>query len=120
MNKSKRDDFSRGYYCAVAALLSMHGQVTTEVRELYKSGGNPENADESDKETFRAVGLTPDAVKEIAAKWGESVPRARERIVKCGKILALDRDGAIGFLLSAKRPNPKPPLESNSDSATGR
>ena len=50
-------DWVRGYYCAVAALLSEKGVVTTEVQSLFQQGGSPELADPDDKELFVAHGL---------------------------------------------------------------
>ncbi|KGG87678.1 hypothetical protein P245_19700 [Comamonas thiooxydans] len=52
-----QDDFSRGYFCAVATLLRMEGGANTDVRDLFRCGGNPELADEEDKQLFREHGL---------------------------------------------------------------
>ena len=52
-----KDDFSRGYFCAVATLLRMEGGANTKVRDLFGCGGNPDLADEEDKRLFREHGL---------------------------------------------------------------
>ena len=54
-------DFTRGYYCAVAALLREEGCVTPTVRMLYGAGGSPADADPEDAELFAAHGLLPNA-----------------------------------------------------------
>lgn len=57
---SKRDDFTRGFVCAVAKLVEMHGRGT-EPDELFRLAGKPEwiiqHADEYDIETLRDAGL---------------------------------------------------------------
>lgn len=52
-----KNDFSRGYFCAVATLLRMEGAANTYVSDLFRCGGNPEQADEEDKQLFREHGL---------------------------------------------------------------
>ena len=52
-----QNDFSRGYFCAVATLLRMEGRANTDVRDLFRCGGKPELADEEDKQLFREHGL---------------------------------------------------------------
>lgn len=54
-----QDDFSRGYYCAVAVLLREWGDVNTDVRSLFSQGGDPTKADLCDQELFREHGLMP-------------------------------------------------------------
>jgi hypothetical protein len=50
------NDFARGYFCAVAALINTHGR-NTDTDELFRAGGDPALADPEDIETFRAHGL---------------------------------------------------------------
>ena len=51
------EEWNRGYYCAVAALLLEAGCVTPEVRSLYEQGGHPEHADAEDAALFSRHGL---------------------------------------------------------------
>jgi hypothetical protein len=44
-------DFSRGYFCAVAALLNAHGDCTP-ASELFSMGGHLSSADQCDIDTF--------------------------------------------------------------------
>lgn len=53
------NDFDRGYYCAVAALLQMEGYPSTHVRELFR-GADPQKADPADRLLFIAHGLMED------------------------------------------------------------
>jgi len=64
------NDFERGYYCAVAALLREEGNVTTSVRSLFGSGGNPLNADQTDIDLFRKHGLLPSSYTPPAEHGG--------------------------------------------------
>lgn len=58
--RQRNNDFARGYFCAVAALLREEGAVTTQVRDLFNQGGDAENlADECDKELFTEYELLP-------------------------------------------------------------
>lgn len=50
--------WTRGYYAAVAALIQSQG-MSPVARELFRDGGNPEIADDDDKQVFRAAGLLP-------------------------------------------------------------
>lgn len=52
----RKDNFARGFFCAVAVLLRSHG-MSTEARELFELGGDPAKADPSDIETFIEHGL---------------------------------------------------------------
>ena len=58
---SKRNDFERGFFCAVATMIRMDGHVETQARELFGMGGEPANADPYDIQTFREHGLMPAA-----------------------------------------------------------
>lgn len=58
------DDFDRGYFCAVAALLQHSGCVTTEVKTLFANGSNPQLADKIDRDLFVEHGLLPPAQRE--------------------------------------------------------
>ncbi|MGZ5198271.1 MAG: hypothetical protein ACXWC4_00740 [Telluria sp.] len=51
-----RNDFSRGFFAAVAKLIEMHGDGI-EARELFKLGGDPAEADDYDQNVFRTHGL---------------------------------------------------------------
>lgn len=51
-----RDDFTRGYFCAVAVALREHGD-TTVVRSMFSQGGDPLRADTNDIALFREHGL---------------------------------------------------------------
>lgn len=54
------NDFSRGYFCAVAVALKEEGTVTTRVQSLFDCGGGAlgaEVADPQDRELFREHGL---------------------------------------------------------------
>ncbi|KAB2318976.1 SprT family zinc-dependent metalloprotease [Betaproteobacteria bacterium SCN1] len=53
-------EWSKGYYCAVAALLREAGCVTPDVRSLFKQGNGAEYADNADISLFRAHGLIHD------------------------------------------------------------
>lgn len=53
------DDWSRGYYCAVAALLREVGCVDESVRSLFSAGGDPKRADAEDIALFQEHGLMP-------------------------------------------------------------
>ena len=53
-----RDDFTRGYFCAVAVALREDGD-TTIVRSLFQQGGDANMADDYDKELFVERGLLP-------------------------------------------------------------
>jgi hypothetical protein len=55
----ERDHWIRGYFCCVAKLIESEGGLTTTARELFAAGGNPQDADEQDKEVFRRHGLMP-------------------------------------------------------------
>lgn len=48
----RKNDFERGYFCAVATLIRMDGGVCTQARELFRDGGDPTKADPQDIETF--------------------------------------------------------------------
>lgn len=50
-------DFEKGYYCCLAAVLRYDGMPTAIVKELFGSGGCPDNIDESDKKLFQEHGL---------------------------------------------------------------
>lgn len=52
------NEWTRGYYCAVSAALREEGLVTPLVRSLYDQGGNPQYADQEDREHFASHGLT--------------------------------------------------------------
>lgn len=51
------DEWARGYYCAVAALLRVERCVTNDVRDLFAHGGCAERADPEDMALFRQHGL---------------------------------------------------------------
>lgn len=53
---TRKDDFARGFFCAVASLIKMHG-LSTEANELFRLAGDPGEADPYDQEVFRAHGL---------------------------------------------------------------
>lgn len=53
-------EWSKGYYCAVAALLREAGCVTPDVRLLFKQGSGAEYADNADAALFRSHGLIHD------------------------------------------------------------
>lgn len=56
-----RDDWSRGYFCAVAMAAKSEGIATTLVRELFDGNHKHwESADEEDKEILRSIGLIPE------------------------------------------------------------
>ena len=57
----KRDEnqWSQGYYCAVAVLLRETGCVDTNVQSLFQHGGDPDLADPVDLVLFREHGLMP-------------------------------------------------------------
>lgn len=50
-------DFTRGFFCAVASFITAHGSSHTGIREVFKQGGDPLNADPQDIETFKQHGL---------------------------------------------------------------
>ncbi|MDF0506545.1 hypothetical protein POK33_37975 [Burkholderia cenocepacia] len=50
--------WTRGYYCAVAALLREEGTVTTAVSNLFAAGGDWRKADPYDIALFEQHGLT--------------------------------------------------------------
>lgn len=54
--RTRRDDFTRGYFCAVAALLRIEGFPDTNVKELFR-GADPSGADPDDKALFIEHGL---------------------------------------------------------------
>lgn len=63
----KKDNWSRGYFCAVAVLLKLNyseGVSGPDADELFRSGGDWRRADPEDIETFRRHGLLPNAGKE--------------------------------------------------------
>ncbi len=49
--------WSRGYFCAVAALLREEGCVTAGVQSLFAQGGDAKLADPDDIELFRQHGM---------------------------------------------------------------
>jgi hypothetical protein len=51
------NDWCRGYYCAVSALLREEGVATPAVRSLFDQGGGAEYADPEDVALFREHGL---------------------------------------------------------------
>lgn len=51
-----KDNFTRGYFCAVAVALREQGD-TSLVRSLFAQGGNSSKADPQDIELFREHGL---------------------------------------------------------------
>ncbi len=59
----KRNDFIRGYYCAVSVFIRENGRNTV-TDSLFRQGGKVKdilaNADESDLATFRECGLLPE------------------------------------------------------------
>lgn len=52
-------DWERGYFCAVAKMIEMEGQVQPDAKELFQSGGDALKADLEDQAVFRAHGLLP-------------------------------------------------------------
>lgn len=50
------NDFARGYFCAVANLVRMHG-ATVEAADLLRGGGDVNLADEQDQAVFGQHGL---------------------------------------------------------------
>ena len=57
-----RDDFGRGYFCAVAVYLKescQDGVADTMAQSLFRQGGDWQRADAEDIETFRIHGLIP-------------------------------------------------------------
>jgi spermidine synthase len=58
-------DFERGYYCAVATLLREEGVATTQVESIFSQGGDPDKADQIDKDLFREHGLLPPLPRNI-------------------------------------------------------
>ncbi len=61
--KPKRNDFIRGYYCAVSVFIRENGRNTI-TDSLFRQGGKVKDilasADESDLATFRECGLLPE------------------------------------------------------------
>jgi hypothetical protein len=53
---SHKDNFARGYFCAVAVLLREDGDGAL-ARSLFSQGGDPSKADPQDIELFREHGL---------------------------------------------------------------
>jgi hypothetical protein len=51
--------WERGYFCAVAKMIDLEGEVGAAARELFKAGGDPRFADTDDHEVFRKHGLLP-------------------------------------------------------------
>ncbi len=54
-----RNDWCKGYYCAVSVLLREEGIATAAVRSLFDQGGGAEHADPEDIALFREHGLLP-------------------------------------------------------------
>lgn len=52
-----KDDFARGYFCAVAVLLRETGCPDTHIRSLFSQGGDAAKADAEDVELFTQHGL---------------------------------------------------------------
>jgi hypothetical protein len=63
--RDARDDFARGYFCAVSVALREDGPVTT-VRSLFSQGGDANKADPSDIDLFVEHGLMKSTPKEPA------------------------------------------------------
>jgi hypothetical protein len=61
-NKQQRHqrerDRNKGYYCAVATLLRMEGCVGTQIKALFRAGGDLDGIDEDDLQLFTENGLT--------------------------------------------------------------
>lgn len=60
---AKASDFERGFFCAVAVLLRESGVATTDVRNLFASGGGvlgAAQADPEDRALFIEHGLMPE------------------------------------------------------------
>lgn len=58
----KRDEWVRGYFCAVAMYLKLHfapGCHDHQADELFNGGGDWHDADPEDIETFKEYGLIP-------------------------------------------------------------
>lgn len=67
----KRDEWARGYFCAVALYLRenyQEGTSGTEADSLFRMGGDWRKADPEDIETFRAHGLLPNATMSNAGE----------------------------------------------------
>lgn len=63
--RPKKDEWSRGYYCAIAMMLKRNyaeGVSGPDTGELFRSGGDWRQADPEDIETFRRHGLLPNKV----------------------------------------------------------
>lgn len=54
-------DWERGYFCAVAKMIEMEGQVQPDAAELFRCGGDARKADPEDQEIFREHGLLPNS-----------------------------------------------------------
>jgi hypothetical protein len=52
-------DWIRGYFCAVAKMIELEGQVQPDAAELFRCGGDARRADLEDQEIFREHGLLP-------------------------------------------------------------
>ena len=52
-------DWVRGYFCAVAKMIELEGQVQPDAAELFRCGGDARRADLEDQEIFREHGLLP-------------------------------------------------------------
>lgn len=68
------DEWSRGYYCAVAILLRESGCVTPEVRSLYRQGSRPQHAHPDDTALFEEHGLTPNTEGKRPAQGTDAGP----------------------------------------------
>ena len=53
-------EWSRGFFCALAKMIEMHGKTTPDTECLFSRGGDPSFADEIDQEVFRRHGLVLD------------------------------------------------------------
>ena len=56
MNKN---DWTRGYFCAIAKVIEAEDRVAADVESLFRAGGNWRLADPLDIEVFVEHGLVP-------------------------------------------------------------
>ena len=52
-------EWSRGFFCALAKLIDIHGTTTPDMECLFSGGGDPQYADEIDQAVFKRHGLMP-------------------------------------------------------------
>ena len=65
-------EWSRGFFCALAKLIDMHGTTTPDMECLFSGGGDPQYADEIDQAVFKRHGLMPNTGRQVRRESGET------------------------------------------------